>query len=287
MKYSCFSLVLPQHTPAEAAKIIKEAGYDGVEWRCAAMPENLPSIPDCWFSNRTTLDVKNWKKLVPEYRKITKDNGLEFSNLATYCRADDADAVKRDIEIAKELGCSRLRICAPGYDGKANYHEVYKRAREAYQQAAELCRQAGVQGLLELHMGNIAPSASLGFRLLDGLDPKHMAVMYDPGNMMNEGYENWKMGCELLGPYLAFCHAKNSRKRVSGVTASGAVQWGYEPCEMHTGFVDWVAVFKAFKAVGYDGWVSNEDHHLPLGATGEVLRSGLEHLKRCQQLAAG
>jgi sugar phosphate isomerase/epimerase len=285
MKYSQFSLSLPQCTPAEAAKMIKEAGYDGVEWRCHAQPDPLPPIPNCWGGNRTTLDTKNWKKAVPEYRAIMSDHGLEFSNLASYCRADVPDDVKVCVEIAVALGCPRLRITAPPYNDKTNYHEVFKRAREAYTKAAHLCKAAGVQGLIELHMGNIVPSASLAFRLVDGLDAKHLGIMYDPGNMVIEGYENWKMGCELLGHYLAFCHAKNGRLRASDVTPSGAVKWSWEPCEMNTGFVDWVTVFKAFRSVGYDGWVSNEDFQQSTGNTLDRLRSGLQHLKRCEALA--
>lgn len=287
MKYSLFTLVLPQCSPAEAAKAIKEAGYDGVEWRCAEQPETLAPVPDCWGSNRTTLDVRKWRSMAAEHRKITHDHGLEFSNLASYCRADQPEMVKTAIEIAQTLGCPRLRICAPPYDGKQKYPEIFRKAREHFARAAELCKQAGVQGLLELHMGNIAPSAALGYRLVEGLAPGNFGIMYDPGNMVFEGYENWKLGCELLGDYLAFCHAKNGRQRVAGVTVSGAVKWGFEACEMNTGFVDWVAVFKALKSVGYDGWISNEDYGVTQGSSPERIRSGLEHLKRCETLARG
>lgn len=286
MKYSLFSLVLPECNPAEAAKLIKEAGYEGVEWRCAPQPDPLPPIPNLWGSNRTTLDTKKWKTAAVEHGKITRDHGLEFSNLATYCSAVDLDSVKVAIEIAKILGCPRFRITVPSYDGKTPYGEMFRRARQAYEKCAELCAANGVQGLLELHMGNIAPSASMAHRLLDGLPPGAVGAIHDPGNMVVEGYENWKMGCELLGPYLAFSHAKNSRLRVAGTTESGAVRWAYEPCEMNAGFVDWTAVFKAYRSVGYDGWVSNEDHYAGPGSALDRLRYGLEHLKRCAALAA-
>ncbi|MEO6053375.1 MAG: sugar phosphate isomerase/epimerase family protein [Chthoniobacterales bacterium] len=286
MKYSIFSLTLPQYTPAEAAKVIKEAGYDGVEWRCLQQPDELPVVPNLWGSNRTTLDTRYWKKLVPEYRAIMNDNGLEFSNLATYCQASNTDDVKACIEIAKEIGSPRLRICGSWYRGAANYNELYKEARAQFTKVSELCKDAGVQGLLELHPGSITPSASLALRLLDGLDPKHIAVMYDPGNMAMEGYENWQLGCQLLGPYLAYCHIQNTRHRAIGGTPSGAVHWVREDCELHTGLVDWISVFKAFNAVGYDGWVSNETHQIPQGSSPDQIRDDLLHLKRCVELAS-
>lgn len=285
MKYSLFTLAIPECTPAEAAKIIKEAGYDGVEWRCTELPDVLPPIPNCWTSNRATLNTKKWKSVVTEFRKITQDNGLEFSSLASYCRAGDVENIKINIEIAKALGCPRLRVCGPGYDGKTNYWDVLKKGRDDYARAAELCREAGVQGVVELHAGGIACSASLAHRLLDGVDPRHMGAMYDPGNMVLEGYENWQLGCELLGPYLAYCHAKNSRLHPVSVAESGAFRWGHESCEMHTGFVDWIAVFKAFRSVKYDGWISNEDHYLHQGSAPERIRNGLQHLKKCHEIA--
>ena len=285
MKYSVFSLSLPECAPSEAAKLIKEAGYDGVEWRCAEQPEPLAPIPNFWKSNRTTLDTKKWKNLVPEYRKIMGDYALECPSLGSYCRADQPDAIKMVIEIAKALDCPRFRIVLPPYDEKTTYQEIYKKMKLCYAHAAELCKDAGVQGLLELHMWNITASASLGHRLIEGLDPRHMGIIYDPGNMVVEGYENWKIGCELLGPYLAFCHAKNSRFRAAGALPSGAVHWAYEPCEMHTGFVDWIAVFKALKSVKYNGWISNEDHFVSPNSSLERIRSGLEHLKQCEALA--
>jgi sugar phosphate isomerase/epimerase len=94
MKYSVFTLSLPECTPSEAAKLIKEAGYDGVEWRCTDQPETLPPTPNPWTSNRTTLDVKKWRNVVKEYKKITKDNGLEFSNLGSYCRANELEKIQ-------------------------------------------------------------------------------------------------------------------------------------------------------------------------------------------------
>jgi sugar phosphate isomerase/epimerase len=286
MKYSLFSLTLPEYTPAQAAKLIKDAGYDGVEWRCHTQPDPLPVIPDFWKSNRTTLDVNHWQKQAPEYKKISSDHGLEISTLTTYCHVDEMDEIKVAIEIAKAVGSPRFRVQAPHYDGKTHFNEMFKKARAGYEQTVELCKKANLTALMELHFGGITPSASIAHRLIDGLDPKHIGVIFDPGNMVIEGYENWKLGCELLGPYLNFVHAKNSRLRAAGTTKSGAVKWEYEPCEYESGFADWVEVYKALKAVQYNGWVSNEDHHVKAGVSSfDMIKNGLQYLKKCESLA--
>jgi len=286
MKYSVCTFTLPQCTPVEAARMVKDAGYDGIEWRCQEQPDTLPSAPHCLASNRATLDTKNWKTLAPEFRRIAEDHGLELPCIGTYCRGDAPDTFKIGIDIAHALGSPRFRIMSPWYTGKENYHDVFKRSRDGYAKAAELCKDAGLQALIELHMGNITPSASLGFRLVDGLDPRYIGIMHDAGNMVVEGYENWKLGCELLGPYLAYAHAKNARRNPTGITAGGAVQWMHGTCEMNAGFVDWPAVFKGFKAVGFNGWISNEETIATTGTTMERLRAGLEHLKHCETLAS-
>ena len=69
MQYAMFTLSLPQCSPVEAAKLIKAAGYDGVEWRCAEQPSPLPPIPNCWGSNRATLDVNHWQAQAVEFRR--------------------------------------------------------------------------------------------------------------------------------------------------------------------------------------------------------------------------
>ncbi|GIX08239.1 MAG: hypothetical protein KatS3mg115_2642 [Candidatus Poribacteria bacterium] len=40
--------------------------------------------------------------------------------------------------------------------------------------------------------------------------PEQVGVIHDAGNMVHEGFENYQMGCELLGPYLAHVHVKNA-----------------------------------------------------------------------------
>ena len=38
---------------------------------------------------------------------------------------------------------------------------------------------------------------------LEGFDPAHIGLIFDPGNMVNEGFEDYQKSFELLGDYIA------------------------------------------------------------------------------------
>jgi sugar phosphate isomerase/epimerase len=86
-------------------------------------------------------------------------------------------------------------------------------------------------------------------------DPQYIGVIYDPGNMVHEGYECWRLGMELLGPYLHEVHAKNAIWEA----ADGTVLRQPHFSGMHSGFANWQQIMEDLKAVGYDGWIAFED----------------------------
>src|SRR5215210_3192527 len=56
MKVGVFTVSLPDLTPEEDVREIKDAGYDGVEWRVARVPEDVrDEEPSFWGNNLCTL----------------------------------------------------------------------------------------------------------------------------------------------------------------------------------------------------------------------------------------
>ena len=140
-------------------------------------------------------------------------------------------------------------------------------------------RAHGVKALVEIHHGTIVPSASATRRFLDGFDPESVGVIYDPGNMVWEGHESYRLGLETLGPYLAHVHAKNSAWRQRGRRGDGGLAWQAEWTPLDAGMVDLHDLFAALRQIGYDGWVSVEDFSTerPLA---ERVRDNLRYLQR-------
>lgn len=96
-------------------------------------------------------------------------------------------------------------------------------------------------------------------RLVGGLDPAHVGVIHDIGNLMIEGYEDAGAAFEMLGPYLAHVHVKNVAWRPAGRTPDGSTRWAHEWAPLRDGQADIEAYLRALDAVGYDGWVTVED----------------------------
>lgn len=116
-----------------------------------------------------------------------------------------------------------------------------------------------MKGLIETHHNTIAASASAALRLLEGLDAKYVGVLYDPGNMVHEGYENHLLGMQMLGDYLAHIHMKNAIWVNDAETEAGDVKWRVEWAPVEKGIVDWQQVILDLKSVGYDGYIGIED----------------------------
>ena len=160
---------------------------------------------------------------------------------------------------AAAIGAPSIRVQVPRYDGSEPYVDCATRRGARSTASSSRRRASGVRALVETHMQTILPSASAAFAFCTGFDPAHIGVIHDAGNMVYEGFEHYRMGLEVLGPYLAHVHLKNARWVTAGTRRDGSTRWKPEFAALTDGAVDVRALFAALAAVGYDGWVSFED----------------------------
>ncbi len=59
-------------------------------------------------------------------------------------------------------------------------------------------------------MGTIHPGPSDARRIADNFSPDDIGFTLDMGNMVIEGLIDYEMGIQILGPYLAHVHVKNT-----------------------------------------------------------------------------
>ncbi len=257
MKFAIFTVSLPEWEPTVAVESLKQAGYDGIEWRVTdQQPANPPGF---WAGNRCTWPFSSFVNDAPLIKALCSQHGLATPSLGTYVNCENLSAVEEAMRGAALLGAPQLRVGVPSYTGSEAYLPIRERALRQYESVAKLAKQYGVRALIEIHMGNITPSASAAAAFLQGFDPAHVGVIHDAGNMVYEGYEQYRMGLELLGPYLGHVHIKNAAWRVVGQRADGSNEWRAEFATLRGGSVDFRALLQALHTVGYDKWLSFED----------------------------
>lgn len=248
MKLGVYSLITPDYTIEESAELVAEIGYEGIEWTVDYEKAVWDGV------SKWHISTDNLEETARAAREASEKNGLTIAGLGTRCDCFDEDCIRRNMEAAKLVGAPAMRVMAPRYDGSVHYDELFEKARQAYVEIEELARDAGVRALVELHHGLITPSASAARRLVEGRDPDCVAVMFDPGNMIREGMENWRMGLQILGPYLKHVHVKDAKW-----VRTDQGQWTVENASLAEGVVDWQEVIEALKSVGYDGFLDLED----------------------------
>lgn len=280
MKYAVFTVSTPSMTPEEVAPKLKELGYDGVEWRVTDEPPNPVGI-GFWHGNRATVPLSGFIESAPKIRKLAEVNGLEMPALGTYVRASSLEEVETAMKGAVTLGAKRLRVNVARYDGSEAFMPLWNADREQYKRVAQLAEKHGVQALIELHHGSICPSASAGRMYVEGMDPTHVGVIHDAGNMVHEGFENYRMGLEVLGEYLAHVHVKNASWLPKENREDKSVMWECSWAPLHKGVANIRELFKALKVVGYDNWMTIEDFSTELHLE-DRLRENMAFLKKVE-----
>ncbi|MDA1192236.1 MAG: sugar phosphate isomerase/epimerase [Candidatus Poribacteria bacterium] len=258
MKYACFTVSQPETSPEESLIQLKDAGYNGVEWRITN-DEGDTSKPGFWSGNRCTLQ-SSWSDA--EFQKVARlqrSMGLECPNLGTYLQAKDKDAVERMLAVAQMFDAPSIRVGVSGYNGSKSYQDALAECVAEFNALVPLSQRYGVRLVVEIHHGNIIPSASAAYRFASHFNPARVGVIHDAGNMVHEGYENYQMGLEILGGYLAHVHIKNALWSAADGDGAQTRIWRASWAPMREGVVHMGALMKALRAVGYDGWLSFED----------------------------
>ncbi|ANF94752.1 sugar phosphate isomerase/epimerase family protein [Paenibacillus bovis] len=255
MKLSVFTVCTPDLTPEQLITAAAAAGIEGIEWRYAGIPADAAEeSPSYWRHNRCSLDPDMSSERLQMIRLAVEQERMRSIALVPYLKCGDLDKAHQAFDTAQQLGATMMRVGVPRYDRQRHYEDLETEAVRYLSSIQEMASQYGIKALVETHHETIAPSASLAMRLVGHLNPAHVGVLYDPGNLVHEGYENYLMGIQLLGPYLAHVHIKNA-----GWIRSSDGRWQCEWMPLLEGSVSWTQLVADLAAAGYDGYLGVED----------------------------
>ena len=297
MKFSVFTASTPDWTPEQAITELAAQGWDGIEWRVVDQPESPDGRPGFWAGNLATVPLTGLEDSVGRLRAAGEAVGLSVSGVGGYAACHEHDAVERLLAATRDWGATQVRIVVPAlgtaeWGGQpasgCRYPDLFDEARRDFRWVAERAADHGVKALVELHHRTLTSSASAALRLLDGLDPEHVGVIHDLGNLQIEGYEDHLAAFEMLGPYLAHVHVKNGawfRDPVVNGDPFATAAWHHEWTPLNEGMHSVAEYFSTLKRHGYDGWVTVEDFSTSLPLR-ERTAFNLSYLQRSWEAAA-
>ncbi len=274
MKLGVYSLVTPDYDIEGAAELVADLGYSGIEWTMD-YPNALWDGHSKW--HLSTDDPEGTGRRA---REAAQAAGLVTVGLGPRCDCFQAGLARQALEAAELVGARGIRVHAPAYDGSVPCNELLGRAREALAALEDDARRTGVNVWVEIHNGRFSASASATRRLLEGFSPDWIGAILDPGNMIREGMENWRMGVEALGPYVQHVHVKDC-----GWFRAEDGTWSTRNMSLAEGMVDWPQVVEALGSIGYQGFLNMEDFRTgyasvsPELPTREMLRQDIEYLR--------
>lgn len=285
MKFGVFSVSMPEYTVEDTVKVLAELGYDGVEWRVTApsveKPTEIPYASRYWAYNLSTLDVADIENEAIHAKALCDAYELDIFSLTTYLHPDQPAEIEPVLRAAKTIGCPKIRVFPPDYhthQSPENYCSLLNRTLEDLAALEKRAKAYGVKIMLEIHMNNLIASPSAAYRVVSHFDPKLIGVIFDPGNMVHEGFEDYRKSFELLGDYISHIHVKNGLIVQNGQDEFGALQWKAQHAPLKSGMADLRYLFEIMHEFGYDGTVSIEDFSNE-ETTYDKIKNGLAYLK--------
>ncbi|MBK1875845.1 sugar phosphate isomerase/epimerase family protein [Pelagicoccus mobilis] len=233
-------------------QLAKDAGFEGIE---------LDISDEGPISLNTSSDEHR------QIREIAENVGICISGMATglywgnnpaSASAETRDKAKqvllKQINAAADLGVDAVLV-VPGSVGadfipgceEIPYDLAWQRASEFVRDALPLAEELGVTIGIENVWNKFLLSPLEMRSFIDRFESERVGSYFDVGNVLATGYpEHW---VPILGDRIKRVHVKDYRRAVGSV--DGFV-------DLLSGDVNWPAVVRALKEIGYSGWVAAE-----------------------------
>lgn len=286
MKYSVTTVSLPEFDLLEQTRFLSRLGYDGIELRVRHNPEKVDTgaAPSPWGAHKNDLSPDNLVKRASEIRSVLSDHGLVLAGLASYVKCTDLEELKKVLEGAVAAGAPLMRVSAAAPFNKLgsdNYAAIYGETVAGYARCLEYSRGSGVKLVLETHGGTIHTSASLAYRILSNFSPADAGIIFDPNNMIMDGFETPGVVIQMLGDYIAHCHIAGHRPVPGEKDSNGTVQWKWECCSMAEGLYNFPEMIHWLKKINYKNFITVEDFRTDL-CNEMKYQEAIEYLKKIE-----
>jgi sugar phosphate isomerase/epimerase len=236
-------------TVDEAIRVLKRAGYDGVEWMLGQHFNDASDLRSLVGLTRASgLEVSNimcWQDLVTKDRPVRKERVKRLQGLL-------AAAGGLDIPVMNVFtGPMTWNADSARLGRDISEGEAWDAVVESLSSVVDAAEKHGVVVTVEPVFGMVVHDYYTLKELLGRLDSPYLAVNLDPSHFALYGNDTaWAV--RMLGDKVRHVHVKDAfgRPGVFGETFTFPF--------LGEGIVDWKAFFGALKGIDYRGYLSLE-----------------------------
>ncbi|MHB8061114.1 MAG: sugar phosphate isomerase/epimerase family protein [Ruminiclostridium sp.] len=223
-----------------ALKELKELGYSYFE--------NFIGMADLYYDK------------TDEFNKIVKDNGFEFIAIYNYIRdmADDNLAkAEKYLDFCKKTGAKIMNIQAPPRNGKPSKADLDQLC-DILSKIGRLAKDYGVTLCLHPHFETTVEQEDEIDYVADRTDPQYLSFCFDTAHTVLGGMDISKLFKKYKGR-IDYIHIKDQDPAVD--VAAYRKEWkeNFDSMqrfsELGSKGIDFPAVVKTLKDIGYDGFL--------------------------------
>jgi len=233
-KAICFMCLPRNLSVAENFDLVKEAGFDGVEISTSDKEEIQQLKKE---ADRVGVEIHSIMNPVQWQSPLTSPDPK--------VRAVCVKSIENCLEAAKIVGADAMLLVPGVVNEEVPYQEAYQRSLEVIKkQVKPMAEEKKVTVAVENVWNKFLLSPIEFAQFIDDIDSEYVKAYFDVGNIVFYGYpEQW---IEYLGERIKKVHIKgfDAQKR--------------DFCYLLEGTINWEAVRKALKKIGYDGYITAE-----------------------------
>lgn len=250
-------------TVLEKFKIVKEAGFEGVEPNGGMdQDEVVKAAEETGMKLPSVCCHTHWAKPLSDPNPSVRETGLE--------------GLKQSLRDAKRYGSKSVLLVPAVVNRSISYADAYTRSQAEIRKAIPLAEELGVKISIENVWNDFLLSPLEAARYVDEFKSSAVAWHFDIGNVINTGYpEQW---ISILGPRIQMLHLKEFSRKKGDAEGRGK---GFQ-VDFLQGDNNWPAIMKALDQIGYEGWGIAEQRG---GDTPEGLRKLVEAIDKIFDMA--
>ncbi len=207
-----------------------------------------------WGAHKFDLTPQGLVERGAELAGRLRDAGIEpFCTVPRGTETVDEKGFSLDLAGAAAGGAGRVRVLPLSYprDGLFAYEAYFEKARAWLERQIEMAGDYGIKIVIEMHAGTSACSPGLAARLVHGLEPARVGLVYDLPNFAKEGFVNPWLSVSVGRAYLDHVHVGGARRMpATGPDDGGWNHSGITFCGLNDSDLDirqWVAALARAK----------------------------------------